>query len=744
MLFNPSRLLADARSASIPLFAGAAVFVAVTGVAPARAAETVLFGFCAQGNCSDGSYPEAGLIMDTAGNLYGTTDAGGANGQGTVFKLAPGGTETVLYSFCEQSNCADGQYPSAGVIMDAEGNLYGTTFNGGAYSQGTVFKLPPGGTETVLYSFCQQSDCTDGANPFGGLIMDAQGNLYGTTRAGGGNGGANGGGTIFKLAPNGTETVLYSFCAQSNCTDGATPFAGLIMDAQGNLYGTTELGGTHGNGTVFKVPHGGTETVLYSFCAQTDCTDGGNPVAGLILDTAGNLYGTTEAGGANGFGTVFKVTPGGTETVLYSFCAQSSQSYSCTDGESPQAGLILDAAGNLYGTTRAGGASGGGAVFKLAPGGTETVLYSFCAQSNCTDGDYPIASLIMNAAGNLYGTTRTGGNGTTGYGMNPGWGTVFEVVLNASHDFNGDGMSDILWRDTSGDVAIWEMNGTTVLNGPSSFVATVSPSTWSIVGQCDFNGDGKTDLLWRDTSGDVAIWLMDGTTVLNGSSSFVATVSPSTWSIYGAGDFFGTGMCGILWRDTSGDVAIWEMNGTTVLNGSSSFVATVSPSTWTIDGVGDFFGTGKAGILWRDTSGDVAIWEMNGTTVLNSSSSFVATVSPSTWSIVGVGDFNGDGKSDILWHSTTGEVVIWEMSGTTVLNASSSYVATVSPSTWSIIQTGDFNGDGMSDILWQDTSGDVAIWEMNGTAVSNSSSTYVSTLSRSTWTIQSLNSEWPP
>jgi hypothetical protein len=314
--------------------------------------------------------------------------------------------------------------------------------------------------------------------------------------------------------------------------------------------------------------------------------------------------------------------------------------------------------------------------------------------------------------------------------------------LTDSHDFFGIGKSGILWQATSGEVAIWEMNGTTILNPSSAYVSTVSPSTWAIVGQCDFNGDGKADLLWRNTSGVVAIWEMNGTTILNPSSAYVSTVSPSTWAIKGVGDFFGTGYCGILWQDTSGDIAIWEMNGTTILNPSSAYVATVSPSSWAIKGVGDFFGIGKAGILWQDTSGDIAIWEMNGTTILNPSSAYVSTVSPSTWAIKGVGDFFGIGKSGILWQATSGEVAIWEMNGTTISNPSSAYVATVLPSTWSIVQTGDFFGIGKSGILWQATSGEVAIWEMNGTTISNPSSAYVATVSPSTWSIQTLNSEW--
>jgi hypothetical protein len=304
-----------------------------------------------------------------------------------------------------------------------------------------------------------------------------------------------------------------------------------------------------------------------------------------------------------------------------------------------------------------------------------------------------------------------------------------------THDFNGDSKSDIAWRDTSGNVAIWEMNGTTVTNQNNSFVGNV-PGQWAIVGQRDFNGDGYADLLWHDTSGNVAIWEMNGTTILNVNTSFVGN-APTNWSIAGVGDFNGDGMGDLLWQDMSGNVAIWEMNGTAVLNQNSSFVSNV-PSQWSIKGTGDFNGDGKADILWQDTSGNVAIWEMNGTSVLNTNTSFVSNV-PSNWSIVGTGDFNGDGKADILWRDTSGNVAIWEMNGTSVLNQNSSFVANV-PGQWSIQLAGDFNGDSLSDILWQDTSGNVAIWEMNGTAVLNQNSSFVANV-QGQWSIQHLGTE---
>ena len=429
----PFSLTKISRSATLPAF-----FLALmlTVVLPAHAqTETVLYSFCSQSGCSDGSSPFAGLIMDKKGNLYGTTFFGGANCAdygdcGTVFKLTPSGSETVLYSFCTQSGCSDGREPVAGLIMDKKGNLYGTTSFGGAYGYGTVFKLTRDGIEAVLYSFCAHApNCTDGAMPLAaGLILDKEGNLYGTTPYGGTNCTQEFGacGTLFKLTPAGQETVLYSFCSQSDCSDGAEPLAGVIMDKKGNLYGTTAFGGASpecglGCGTVFKVTPAGKETVLYSFGSQSG--DGYYP-EGLIMDKKGNLYGTTGSGGANHNGTVFKMTPTGTETVLYSFCSQSG----CSDGAWPQAGVIMDEKGNLYGTTIWGGnlscpfgdGSGCGVAFRLTPAGKETVLYTLCSQSGCTDGASPYGGLIMDKEGNLYGTTNQGG----AYGA----GTAFKVT----------------------------------------------------------------------------------------------------------------------------------------------------------------------------------------------------------------------------------------------------------------------------------------------------------------------------
>jgi hypothetical protein len=304
-----------------------------------------------------------------------------------------------------------------------------------------------------------------------------------------------------------------------------------------------------------------------------------------------------------------------------------------------------------------------------------------------------------------------------------------------AHDFNGDGYSDILWSDTSGDLAIWEMNGGTVLNPSTSGLGTV-PAPWAVVGQRDFNGDGYADILWRNTStGDVAIWEMNGTTILNPSTSGLGTVA-TAWSIVGTGDFNGDGYADILWRNTStGDLSIWEMNGTTIINPSSTGLGNV-PLNWTVVGVGDFNGDGKADILWRDTAGDLSIWLMNGTTILNPNTSAVGNM-PTSWFVAGTGDFNGDGNSDILWQDTSGDIAIWEMNGTAILNPNTAGVGNLS-TVWSVAETGDFDGNGMSDILWRDTSGDIAIWFMNGTTIA--SGTGLGTIP-TTYTIQGTNAD---
>jgi uncharacterized repeat protein (TIGR03803 family) len=339
---------------------------------------------------TDGAYPYAGLVRDSAGNLYGTTYEGGASGSGTVYRVDTSGTETVLYSF----SGANGGYPFAGLVRDSSGNLYGTTYAGGTSGYGTVFKVDSGGTGTVLYSFA--GGTTDGCNPAGGLLRDKAGNFYGTTSYCG----TSDLGTVFKLSKSGKETVLHSFGGAPS--DGAYPaFQNLLMDKKGNLYGVTEDGGTDGQGVAYVLSPSGTLTLLHSFAGGT--TDGCYPLGTPAMDPKGNLYGTAEGCGSSSFGIVWKVSKKGTETVLHNFAGGT------TDGANPIAGLIRDAKGNLYGDTNAGGTSSFGTVYELNKKGV-TLLHSFAG----TDGSYPFGGVIRDAKSNLYGTTVQGGSGSYG------------------------------------------------------------------------------------------------------------------------------------------------------------------------------------------------------------------------------------------------------------------------------------------------------------------------------------------
>jgi uncharacterized repeat protein (TIGR03803 family) len=386
--------------------------------------EKVLYTFTGG---SDGGDPAAQLMFDSAGNAYGTTVVGGTSNFGTVFKLSPHAkgkwTETVLYSFMGGN---DGKNPYGGVTMDAQGNLYGTTVSGGSGGTcsgdgcGTIFKLThsrKGWSESVLYSF---TGGKDGAGPGGGVVFDKTGNLYGTTPDGGSVSGCSCG-VVYELSPGKggqwKQKVIHTFTGGKDGSTGSLGF--LLFDTAGNVYGVAELGGAHGAGTAFKLsPASGGKWTMSTLDGFRGTPHAGFPYGGLISDATGNLYGTTYYGGANGIGSVFKLTNSNgkfAESVLYSFRTG-------TDGNSPTSTLVFDAQGNLYGTTSAGGdANQDGTVFKLTPtaGGKwkESVVHRF---KNNQDGANPFYGLALDKAGNLYGTTASGGAHSQG--------VIFEII----------------------------------------------------------------------------------------------------------------------------------------------------------------------------------------------------------------------------------------------------------------------------------------------------------------------------
>ncbi|HWZ95957.1 MAG TPA: choice-of-anchor tandem repeat GloVer-containing protein [Opitutaceae bacterium] len=703
------------------------------GVLPLLATPTLNVLYQFTGVDTDGLNPEAGLVQGTDGNFYGTTNGGGTAAAGTVFKTTPAGTTTTLYSFTGVGT--DGAGPLAGLVQGTDGNFYGTTEFGGSGGDGTVFKMTPAGTTTTLYSFTGAG--TDGAFPLAGLVQGTDGNFYGTTEFGGS---GNGNGVVFETTPAGTTTTLYSFTGVD--TDGANPEAGLVQGTDGNFYGTTEFGGSGGDGTVFETTPAGTTTTLYSFTGAG--TDGAGPLAGLVQGTDGNFYGTTEFGGSGGDGTVFKMTPAGTTTTLYSFTGAG------TDGAFPLAGLVQGTDGNFYGTTEFGGSgNGNGVVFETTPAGTTTTLYSFTGVG--TDGATPKAGLVQGTDGNFYGTTAGAGSGGDGVVfqliLSPAAAPVFSPVAgtysSAQNVTITTATSDASIVYTTDGSSPTEVGGTvthgTLYSGAVSFPATTTLNAmafksgladsavataaytiqpgidWDIAGAAGFNGNGNSDLVWQsNVSGQRALWLMNGTTYAGSVSLGSVTTD---WKIAGTADFNKNGNSDLIWQNTvNGQRAIWLMNGTTY----ASVVSLGNVATdWEIVGAADFNGDGYPDLIWQNTvNGQRAIWLMNGTTYVSSVSLGSVTTD---WRIAGAYDFNKNGNSDLIWqNSVNGQRAIWLMNGTTY--ASSVSLGTVTTD-WDIAGAADFNGDGKPDLIWQNTvNGQRAVWLMNGT-------TYVSAVS---------------
>jgi uncharacterized repeat protein (TIGR03803 family) len=444
---GPSRSIIYAKSLTVFLISLLAATLALSTTASAVKLRT-LYSFCALPLCADGDNPLSGLLMDTAGNLYGITEKGGANalnrgdGGGAIFELVrPADPRKkwkfkVLYSFCAKEACADGADSAGDLIMDASGNLYGTTRYGGVGS-GTAFELLRGAHKwklKTLHKFCA-TNCgkAEGVEPVAGLtyqgasagaLYDGTSPLYGTASSGG----MNSSGTVFELSPViGTgrwkETTIHDFCSLESCADGSEPLDALTMDAAGNLYGTTFADGLDNGGTVFKLSGGSTHKrwpidVVYTFCSVNPCADGGNSYAPVTFGPNGTLYGTVTSGGSEG---IFALTSGGVESSVYRLCILGN----CADGELPVAAVTIDAGGNFYTTTHLGGANSAGTFIKVSPSGVREALYSFCAKTGCTDGSNPAAKVTLDGSGAAFGTTNFGGP----YGDDRGnGGTVFEIL----------------------------------------------------------------------------------------------------------------------------------------------------------------------------------------------------------------------------------------------------------------------------------------------------------------------------
>jgi uncharacterized repeat protein (TIGR03803 family) len=547
-----------------------------------------------------GANPYAGLIMDASGNLYGTATGGGASSDGTVFELAKG---SGTISVLASFNGTDGANPYAGLIMDSGGNLYGTAVNGGASSDGTVFEVAKGsGAITTLASF----NGTDGANPYASLIMDSGGNLYGTAV----NGGASSDGTVFEVAKgSGAITTLASF----NGTDGANSYADLIMDGSGNLYGTTTGGGASREGTVFELAKGsGTITTLASF----NGADGIYPYAGLIMDGSNNLYGTAVNGGASSDGTVFELAKGSTSiTTLASFNG--------TDGAKPYAGLIMDSSGNLYGTTYGGGANNHGTLFELAKGSsTITTLASFTGAS-----ESPEASVTMDSSGNLYGTTTSG----------TFFGSVFElahggraIITLASFISNGQDPLGGVIMDGSGN-----LYGTASIGGASNdgTVFELAKGSGTITTLASFNG--------TDGSGSTGV-IMD-----------------SSGNLYGTTTYGGASSCGTVFELAKGSGTITTLASFNVTDGANPEAGLV------MDSSGNLYGTtygggafGGWGTVFEVAKGSGTITTLASFNVTDGANPYASLIMDSSGNLYGTTTYGGASSKGTVFELAKGSGTI--------------------------------------------------------------------------------------
>ena len=658
------------------------------------------------------------LIADSDGDLFGVAPVAPNNegeDNGLVFEIAKtaGGyasTPTTIASF----DGKDGTHPLGGLIADANGDLFGTTVGDVLTNdRGTVFEIAktPTGYDSVpaiLVTF----NGANGQRPNGSLIADAKGDLLGTTQLGGPS--DNDFGTVFEITKTPTgyanaPTTLVSF----NKINGEEPMGGLIADANGDLFGAVEggpkvtkmtvLGPLTGfaDGGVFELAktasgYASDVTTLASFFPLQN---GGSPTGSLIANSNGDLFGMNSAGGpltgGLSFGDVFEIARTATgyaaDTELATFYGPN--------GSSPMGGLISDAIGDLFGTTSEGGADPlYGTVFEIKRtltgyANAPTTLVSF----DGANGGSPQGSLIADANGDLFGTTPAGN------------GTVFEITDSGFVTGPPPAVSsDILWQNANGQASIWDMSGNSLAGG-----GPVSPNpgpSWRAVGTGDFNKDGHSDILWQNTDGQASIWDMNGNSLIGGGP---VTPNPGpAWKAVGTGDFTDDGFSNdILWQNTStGQASIWEMSGNSLIGGGA---VTPNPGpSWKAIGTGDFNKDGFSDILFQNTSsGQVSIWEMHGNNLIGG-----GPVSPNpgpAWHAIGTGDFNHDGFSDILLQNTTsGQVSIWEMNGNALIGGGP--VSSDPSPSWRAIGT----GGGGSEILLQNTSsGQVSISDMNGTSI---------------------------
>jgi uncharacterized repeat protein (TIGR03803 family) len=650
-----------------------------------------------------GSHPGGRLLLDASGDLFGTTLSGGANGSGTVFEIKKTGnsyatTPTVLASF------GSGVTPNGAgnLVEDAAGDLFGTTTS-------AVFEVQKTGSSyaaPVLISF------PAGTQIGSSLTIDAEGDIFGTTISGG----ANGDGTVFEIVKN-TDTPIT--LASFSLVDGELTLnhpTTLIVDSDGDLFGTTDPSSQNSVGVVFEIVNTGggyssTPTIVENLNGSADTGLGAN----LVADASGDLFGTTQTGGVNGSGTVFEITNAGF-VVAPALTAGASIDYvagaapvaldpglSISDPESPTlvGATVSISSGFVAGDTLSVG-SPQASITSSYNAGTGVLTLSSASGASLAAYQAELDSVAFASP------STASSSPTITWSVNDGIATSTPVTSNVSVFANNSGL-DILLQSTSGQLALWQASGVT-LSASGLLNPNPGPS-WTEMGVGAFFSGDTSDILWQNTDGTVAVWQMQNDAFVSGD--VVADPGPS-WRIEGTGDFNGNGRTDILLQNQDGDVAVWEMNNGQISQGAE--VADPGPS-WNVVGAADFNGDGKSDILLQSDSGQLAIWNMNGD---QKSSSTVVNANPGpAWHAVGTGDFYGDGQTDILFQNNDGDVAVWEMNGEQQNASKSAEVADPGPA-WQVVGTGDFNSDGKTDIVLQNTNGSIAVWDMNGSTIGQS------------------------
>jgi uncharacterized repeat protein (TIGR03803 family) len=617
------------------------------------------------------------LVQGSDGNFYGAAANRNGEASGGVFQVSPTGTLTDFYDFSSSLNMA----PMGGVMQASNGQLYGTLVTTGAgnvASAGAIYTLTLGGQFTILHNFGATDIAglfdtnADGVITAPTFVQTSNGTLYGVAYTGG----LSDGGTIFSITPSGTFTLLYTFGANGSSaatTGGSNPGGGLVVGNDGNLYGATRFGGANGVGTIYRMTPAGSVTTLLSFPApQSSGTCGaGDPsdTGGMTVGMDGKLYGVQCAGGAYaGSGTVFSVDPStATFTILHSFGNSATN-----DGVGPSGTLALGADGNLYGATMAGGANGTGTVFAISPSGNYSSLYSFSA-SGKTDGMYPYPP-IVGSDNNFYGTSLAGGTYNEG--------NVYKFSHLSQEDM-------VLTNSQSGTLDLRLVSAL----GTQQVVEAVAQGYYPVA-VADFDGDGVPDILWTSAKNDLYLWLGGKGSSTGFKGQYVGTY-PAGWTVVGAGDINGDGKADIYWiNQTTHQFGYWLMNGATQ---ESTYITSYTPGYYPI-ALGDFNGDGKLDVLWSSANDDLYYWFATGS---NSNITFTAAYGgtfPAGWAVVGIGDLNGDGKSDLVWQNTsTNQWGYWLMNGTQRIGSG---LFDINASYGQIAGVSDYTGDGLADIVW--------------------------------------------